>query len=57
MTGLADVDGFIICIQVCLWLGFQPLIPGNFGHSFDICDQYILGSNPFFAKALFVQFI
>ena len=26
MTGLADVDGFIICIQVCVWLGFPPLI-------------------------------
>ena len=27
MTGLADVDGFKICMQVCVcvWLGFQPL--------------------------------
>ena len=25
MTGLADVDGFKICIEVCVWLGFQPL--------------------------------
>ena len=25
MTGLADVDGFIICIQACMWLGFPPL--------------------------------
>ena len=29
MTGLADVDGFKICIQVCMWLGFRPLILGN----------------------------
>ena len=26
MTGLADVDRFKICIQVCVWLGFQPLL-------------------------------
>ena len=26
MNGLADVDGFKICIQVCVWLGFPPLI-------------------------------
>ena len=26
MTGLADVDGFRICIQVCMWLDFRPLI-------------------------------
>ena len=26
MTGLADVDGFKICIQVCVWMGFPPLI-------------------------------
>ena len=25
MTGLADVDGFIIYIQVCVWLGFRIL--------------------------------
>ena len=25
MTGLADVDRFKICIQVCVWLGFPPL--------------------------------
>ena len=25
MNGLADVDGFKICIQVCVWLGFPPL--------------------------------
>ena len=25
MTGLADVEGFNICIKVCVWLGFQPL--------------------------------
>ena len=27
MIGLADIDGFtcIICIQVCVWLGFPPL--------------------------------
>ena len=25
MTGLADVDGFIICIQECVLLGFRPL--------------------------------
>ena len=25
MTGLADVDGFKIYIQVCVWLGSQPL--------------------------------
>ena len=25
MTGLADVDGFKICIQVNVWLGFPPL--------------------------------
>ena len=25
MTGLADVDGFKICIEVFVWLGFQPL--------------------------------
>ena len=24
MTGLPDVDGFKICIQVCVWLGFPP---------------------------------
>ena len=26
MNGLADVDGFIICIQVCVWLGFSTLL-------------------------------
>ena len=26
MTGLADIDGFKIFIQVCVWLGFPPLI-------------------------------
>ena len=25
MNGLADVDGFKICIQVYVWLGFPPL--------------------------------
>ena len=24
-TGLADVDGFQICIQVCVWLDFWPM--------------------------------
>ena len=28
MTGLADVDGFKICIQVCIWLGFRLLTYG-----------------------------
>ena len=27
--GLADVDGFNICIQVCGWLGFLPLYFGK----------------------------
>ena len=27
MAGLADVDGFKICMQVCVWLGFPPLKP------------------------------
>ena len=31
MTGLADVDGFNICIQVYIWLGFPPLIFESFG--------------------------
>ena len=26
MNGLADVDGFKIFIQVCVWLGFPPLL-------------------------------
>ena len=26
MTGLADVDGFKIFIQVCVWLGLSPPI-------------------------------
>ena len=26
MTGLADIDGFKICFQVCMWLGFSTLI-------------------------------
>ena len=26
MNGLADVDGFKICIWVCVWLGFPPLV-------------------------------
>ena len=26
MTGLADVDGFKICIQVWVWLSFRSLI-------------------------------
>ena len=26
MNGLADGDGFKICIQVCVWLGFPPLL-------------------------------
>ena len=26
MTGLADVDGFKISIQVCMWPGFPPLM-------------------------------
>ena len=25
MPDFADVDGCIICIQVCMWLGFPPL--------------------------------
>ena len=32
MNGLADVDGFKICIQVCMWLGFPPLIVKNDGY-------------------------
>ena len=28
MNGLVDVDWLRICIQVCMWLGFQPLIWG-----------------------------
>ena len=31
MNGLADVDGFKICIQVCVWLGF-PLLVHVIGH-------------------------
>ena len=26
MTVLADVDGFKDCTQVCVWLGFRPLV-------------------------------
>ena len=26
INGLADVDGFKIYIQVCVWLAFPPLI-------------------------------
>ena len=26
MISLADVDGFKICMQVYVWLGFRPLI-------------------------------
>ena len=26
MIGLADVDGFKICIQICVLVSFQPLI-------------------------------
>ena len=36
MNGLADVDGFKLCIQVCVWLGFPPLIKVEtliYGHS------------------------
>ena len=25
MNGLADVDGFKICMQMCVWLDFWPL--------------------------------
>ena len=25
MNSLTDVDGFKICFQVCVWLGFPPL--------------------------------
>ena len=25
MSGLADIDGFKMCMQVCVWLGFPPL--------------------------------
>ena len=28
MTGLADVDRFIICIQICVLSGFRPLCIG-----------------------------
>ena len=27
MNALADVDGFKICIQMCVWLRFPPLTP------------------------------
>ena len=30
MTGLADVDGFQISIQVCVWPRFPPLITDSF---------------------------
>ena len=26
MTGLVGVDGFKLCIQVCVWLGFATLL-------------------------------
>ena len=29
MTGLANVDGFKICIQVCMLPGFRPLTLGT----------------------------
>ena len=29
MAGLADVDGFKICVQVCLWPDFRSLAIGN----------------------------
>ena len=28
MNGLADVDGFKICIQVCMWLGLATPVSG-----------------------------
>ena len=29
MTGLADVDGFKICVQVCVWPDLRPLAAGR----------------------------
>ena len=40
MNGLADVDGFKICIHVCVWLGFPPLIVGQ-PNVRSIVDYYI----------------
>ena len=34
MTGLADVDGFKLCIQVYVWLGFLPLFLTNLHNVF-----------------------
>ena len=33
MNGLADVDGFKKCIQVCVWMDFPPLFSPNLGKS------------------------
>ena len=43
MNGLADIDRFKICIQVCMWLGFPPLISNL--HQLFIAVQFC-PSNP-----------
>ena len=40
MNGLADIDGFKICIQVCVWLGFPPLKTVDlFSRHGNLCDE------------------
>ena len=41
MNGVADVDEFKICIQVCMWLGFPPLIYYQLPIVFSPYDSYI----------------
>ena len=47
MNGLEDVDGFKICIQVCVWLGFPPLYQKSMGNGLllGMVCSYDLGSN------------
>ena len=48
-SGLADTDGFKICLQVCAWLGLRPLII--------IWVSYLLNSYSKNTKASLVGFV
>ena len=46
MNGLADIDGFKICIQVCVWLGFPPLKTVHRTQSINLVDMEIFVIKP-----------
>ena len=53
MTCLVDVDGFKVCIQVCMWLGFPSLnIDGD--HTRNMSSCIVRKNSHFLARKIFL---